>query len=104
MKADNYPPPTGNITVLNPAAPPRELRELPAQRPRDLRGKAVGFLWNSKPNGDVLFGRLEQLLREKYEISDALYRRKPTASIPAAAQVIEDLAAHAAVAIVGLGD
>ena len=94
----------GQITVLNPTAPPRELRTEMASRPEDLRGKSVGFLWNSKPNGDVLFGRLEQLLREKYEIPEALYRRKPTASIPAEPQVIEELAARVQVAVVGLGD
>ena len=95
---------TARITVLNPTAPPRELRTDMAPRPADLRGKAVGFLWNSKPNGDVLFGRLEQLLREKYEIPAALYRRKPTASIPAEPQVVEELAAAVDVAVVGLGD
>ena len=95
---------TALITVLNPTAPPRQLRTDMAERPHDLRGKAVGFLWNSKPNGDVLFQRLEQLLREKYEISDALYRRKPTASIPAEPQVVEEMAATVEVAVVGLGD
>lgn len=99
-------PPTtaGHITVLNPTAPPRELRTAMALRPEDLRGKAVGFLWNSKPNGDVLFRRLEQLLREKYEIPAALYSRKPTASIPVETVVIEEMAATVQVAIVGLGD
>ena len=92
------------ITVLNPTAPPRELRTEMAVRPIDLRGKAMGFLWNSKPNGDVLFQRLEQLLREKYEIPEALYRRKPTASIPAEDRVIEEMAARVEVAVVGLGD
>lgn len=94
----------GKIAVLNPTAPPRELRTEMADRPQDLRGKAVGFLWNSKPNGDVLFQRLEQLLREKYEIRDVLYRRKPTASIPAEPHVIEEMAAAVEVAVVGLGD
>ena len=92
------------ITVLNPTAPPRQLRTDMAVRPADLRGKAIGFLWNSKPNGDVLFQRLEQLLREKYEIPAALYRRKPTASIPAEPQVVEEMAATVQVAVVGLGD
>ena len=95
---------SGQITVLNPTAPPRQLRTEMAVRPADLRGKAVGFLWNSKPNGDILFQRLEQLLREKYEIPEALYRRKPTASIPAEERVIEELAATVEVAVVGLGD
>ena len=93
-----------HITVLNPTAPPRELRRSMALRPDDLRGKVIGFLWNSKPNGDLLFGRLEELLRQKYEISDALYRRKPTASIPATEPVINELAASAQAAVVGLGD
>lgn len=95
---------TGHITLLNPTAPPRQLRTDMADRRRDLRGKTVGFLWNSKPNGDVLFQRLEQLLREKYEIPAALYRRKPTASIPAEPRIIEELASTVAVAVVGLGD
>lgn len=95
---------SGKITVLNPTAPPRQLETAMAPRPVDLRGKSVGFLWNSKPNGDVLFGRLEQLLREKYEIPEALYRRKPTASIPAEPRVIEELASRVEVAVVGLGD
>ncbi len=95
---------TAHITVLNPTAPPRELHTDMAERPADLRGKAVGFLWNSKPNGDVLFQRLEQLLREKYEIPAALYRRKPTASIPAEPGVIEEIASTVDVAVVGLGD
>ena len=94
----------GHITVLNPTAPPRQLRTEMAERPFDLRGKTVGFLWNSKPNGDVLFQRLELLLREKYEIPAALYRRKPTASIPAEPGVIEEMAATVEVAVVGLGD
>jgi len=93
-----------HITVLNPTAPPRELRTEMAQRPPDLRGKTVGFLWNSKPNGDVLFQRLEQLLQEKYEIPAALYRRKPTASIPAEPRVIEEMAGTVEVVVVGLGD
>ena len=69
-----------------------------------LGGQSVGFLWNNKPNGDLLFQRLEKLLREKYEISDVIYRRKPTASLPAADSVIEELAESANAVIVGLAD
>jgi hypothetical protein len=64
----------------------------------------VGFLWNSKPNGDILFARLEELLREKYEITAAAYRRKPTSSVPATGEVLDELATSVDVAIVGLGD
>jgi hypothetical protein len=94
----------GKIVVLDPTAQPRELRHTMAARRTDIRGLSVGFLWNSKPNGDILFTRLEELLREKYEISTATYRRKPTSSIPAAREVLDELATTVDVAIVGLGD
>ncbi|HZA24568.1 MAG TPA: hypothetical protein VFA32_18550 [Dehalococcoidia bacterium] len=94
----------GIIVVLDPTAQPRELRHTMAPRRPDIRGLSVGFLWNSKPNGDILFARLEELLREKYEVTDATYRRKPTSSVPAAREMLDELATSVDVAIVGLGD
>ena len=94
----------GTIVVLNPTAPPREVRYAMAERLSDIRGKSVGFLWNNKPNGDVLFGRLEEFLRQKYEIAGASYSQKPTASIPASEEVLEQLVASADAVVVGLGD
>lgn len=92
-----------SITVLNPTAPPRELRRAMAARLSDLRGQTIGFLWNTKPNGDILFARLEELLRHKYEIA-AVHRRKATSSIPAPESVVNELASAAQAAVVGLGD
>ena len=95
---------TGTIVVLDPTAKPRELRHAMAPRLPDLRGRKVGFLWNSKPNGDILFARLEELLREKFEITDSVHRRKPTASVAATKDDIDELAASCHAVIVGLGD
>lgn len=92
------------ITVLNPTAPPREGRQVRAARLPDLRGRVVGFLWNTKPNGDALFGRLEELLRHKYEIAAAVHRRKATSSIAAPEGMVDELAASVQAAVVGLGD
>ena len=94
----------GTIVVLDPTAKPRELHHAMAPRLPDLRGRAVGFLWNSKPNGDILFARLEELLRQKFEITNSVHRSKPTASIPAKEQDIDDLAASCDAVVVGLGD
>jgi len=93
-----------HIIVLDPTSPPRELRNAIALRQPDIQGRTIGFLWNSKPNGDVLFARLEDLLRQKYEITGAIYQRKPTASIPASKQALDELAANADAVIVGLAD
>jgi|SRR5918992_4216599 hypothetical protein len=93
-----------HIVVLDPTSPPRELRNALASRQANVQGRTVGFLWNSKPNGDILFGRLEELLRQKYEITGTIYRRKPTASIPASKQALDELAEKADVVVVGLAD
>lgn len=95
---------TGTLVVLDPTASPRELRHPMAPRLPDLRGRAVGFLWNSKPNGDILFARLEELLRQKYEITGATHQRKPTASAGAVNQVLDDLSTSVHAVVVGLGD
>ena len=77
------------LVVLNPTASPREMVQTMAPVLDGLGGQSVGFLWNSKPNGDLLFERLEKLLREKYEIANVVYKRKPTASLPAKEEVID---------------
>ena len=95
---------TNNIFVLDPTAIPRDLRLPQAKRLEGLGGRKIGFLWNNKANGDILFNRLEELLRQKYEISGAVHRHKPDASIPADVQVYDDLATMADAVILGLGD
>ena len=92
------------LVVLNPTAAPREMVQTMALVLDGLGGQSVGFLWNSKPNGDLLFERLEKLLREKYEIANVVYKRKPTASLPAKEEVIDELVGSVQAAIVGLAD
>ena len=92
------------LVVLNPTAAPREMVQTMAPVLDGLGGQSVGFLWNSKPNGDLLFERLEKLLREKYEIANVVFKRKPTASLPAKEEVIDELVGSVQAAIVGLAD
>ena len=95
---------TAKLIVLDPTAAPREMVQAMAPVLDGLGGQSVGFLWNSKPNGDLLFERLEKLLREKYEIANVVYKRKPTASLPAKENVIDELVASVQAVIVGLAD
>ena len=92
------------LIVMDAPAAPREMVQAMAPALDGLGGQALGFLWNSKPNGDLLFERLEKLLREKYEIADVVYKRKPTASLPATDAVLEELAGSVQAVIVGLAD
>ena len=92
------------LIVLDPTVAPREMVQAMAPALDGLGGQSLGFLWNSKPNGDLLFERLEKLLREKYGISDVIYKRKTTASLPATDEVLDELAASVQAVIVGLAD
>jgi len=38
-------------------------------RPRSLQGKIVGLLDISKPGGNLFLDRLEQLLRERFQVA-----------------------------------
>ena len=95
---------TTKLIVLDPSAAPREMTQAMAPVLDELGGQSVGFLWNSKPNGDLVFERLEKLLKEKYEISNVVHKRKPTASIPANDDIIDELAGTVHAVIVGLAD
>ena len=95
---------TAKLIVLDPTAAPREMLQAMAPALDGLGGQSLGFLWNSKPNGNLLFERLEKLLREKYEIADVIHRRKPTASLPAEDSVLDELAGSVQAVIVGLAD
>ena len=73
-------------------------------RPNSLDGKTVGFLWNSKPNGDLLFEEFISQAGEKYDLKDVTRHRKPSAAIGATEDVYDSMASDCDVAVVALGD
>ena len=91
------------MDVLNPtpSTAARAITPL-APRPRDLRGKRVGILDNSKPNADALLGRVAELLVERAGAAGSERWRKPGASKPAADH--DAIAAGADVFLTGSAD
>lgn len=74
-------------------------------RPLDrLRGKAVGFIDNSKPNFQHLVDDIAQLLVSQYGVSAIVKHRKLAASIPAPEAVIRDIAEKCDLVVAGSGD
>ena len=73
-----------------------------APRPRDLRGKRIGILDNSKPNADALLDRVATLLVERAGAASVARWRKPGASKPAADH--DAIAAGADVFLTGSAD
>jgi hypothetical protein len=91
------------MEILDPVpAVPTGAPSALAPRPRDLRGKRVGVLDNSKPNADVLLGRVADLLVERAGVAEVRRWRKPGASTPAADH--DALAAGADVFLTGSAD
>jgi len=75
-----------------------------APRLRDLRGKRVGLIDDSKPNGKELLEELADLLKARYEVADVMYHRKPSASKPADPKVIARMGRECDYVIVAIGD
>ena len=95
-----------HLTLYDPTAPRREAPSSAPQRPtvKTLKGAVVGFVDNAKPNFGALVDDLSDLLKTKYGVARVVKHRKPSASVPAKPQVIEDLAGECDVVIAGSGD
>lgn len=71
---------TESITVLKPTAPPKVEHGPLAPRPSTLSGLKLGLLDNVKVNAGVFLERIEERLRQDFEIAGVVRRTKPTAS------------------------
>ncbi|MFC1917136.1 hypothetical protein ACFLXH_00585 [Chloroflexota bacterium] len=91
------------ITILNPTSIPLKTADLLAPRLKDLQDKVIGFLWNTKPNGDILLNRLRTQLEQKYNLAEAIWCQKSATAVPAGADIIERLNTADAV-ITAVGD
>lgn len=91
------------IRIIDPSASGSGLRLPLAPRPMDLRGKTVGIVDNTKEQGDVIAEAIGDGLREKYGVAKVIIRRKPYYSRPAPAELIDELAKEADIAITAVG-
>lgn len=69
-----------------------------------LAGKVIGFIDNAKPNFNHLVDDLAELLVADYGVRQVIKRRKQSASIPAPAEVVRELADQCDLVIAGSGD
>ena len=92
------------VLLYDPTAP-RQVETAPAQpKLETLSGKVVGFIDNAKPNFDHLVDVLADLLVRKHGVARIVKRRKTSASIPAANEVVNELAAQCDLVVTGSGD
>jgi hypothetical protein len=95
------------LTLFDPTAPRRESdagSSIAKPAITGLAGKVVGFIDNAKPNFGLLADDLGELLMSKYGVARVIKRRKPSASVPAKPEIIEELTGECDVIIAGSGD
>ena len=98
---------SATVTLYDPTAPRRQAEDAPGTaKPalRGLSGAVIGFIDNAKPNFGLLADDIGELLKVKYGVERVVKRRKPSASVPAKREVIEELSTECDVVITGSGD
>jgi hypothetical protein len=90
------------MKVLSPlGVTPDTVKPLARRRP-SLAGRRIGILDNSKPNADVLLGRVAELLAARADGATVRRWSKPGASHPAT--VIDEIVGEVDVVLTGSAD
>jgi hypothetical protein len=92
------------VLLYDPTAPRQPEAREEGRKLETLSGKVVGFIDNAKPNFDHLVDDLSRLLLTQYGVARVVKRRKPSASIPASPEIVDELAAQCDLVIAGSGD
>jgi hypothetical protein len=95
---------TGTSVILDPAAPRGSAPRHGRKALDGLKGKAVGFIDNAKPNFHHLVDDLAELLVSIYGVASIVKHRKRSASIPAPQRVYADVKEKCDLVITGSGD
>ena len=75
-----------------------------APRPTALDGKRVALIQNTKFNSDRLLEKIGNILKTEYGVADWRMYNKHNASVPAHAEIIEEVKKSADVMVAGIGD
>jgi hypothetical protein len=78
-----------SIILINPLDETPRPPAVRAGRLDHMAGKRIGLLDISKPGGRFFLDRMEQLLRDRYQVASVLRHTKPTFTKPAPDKSIE---------------
>ncbi|HSR25938.1 MAG TPA: hypothetical protein VLW53_20465 [Candidatus Eisenbacteria bacterium] len=94
-------------TILDPTGrsrSPNSTSAALAPRLADLRGVTVGLLENRKHNADLFLREVGRLLVERHGVKGVLARGKASIVLPAADEIMDELARECAAVVAGVGD
>ena len=93
------------IEILVPTAEPKIKKIQVNPRVNDLNGKIMGYLWNEKPNGDILLKHIMEQISQKYQIAGTEWAQVDGVHVAAEdAGEVKQIAANADMVIIALGD
>lgn len=100
MSSENVP----KLVLVCPVNEPVPTDSALAPRLTALDGKRVGLLDNSKSKAGRLLDAIAAILQAQHGFTAIVRQRKPSASKPAAPEVIDELAKMCDLVLVGVGD
>jgi hypothetical protein len=75
-----------------------------APRPTALSGKRVALIQNTKFNSDKLLAKIGDILKAEHGIAEWKMYHKHNSSVPAHAEIIDEVKQTADVMVAGIGD
>lgn len=94
----------GNYTLLNPTSQGDAAEKYLAPRLDNLDGKVLGLLDITKNGSDIFLKRIEELICDRFQITEVVRVKKPTFSRPAPDELLINLAEQVDFVIEGLAD
>ena len=96
---------SSTVRLVDPTgAHPGDRRFPLAPRPRDLRGKRLVLLNNSKANSEPILLELARILDDEFSLGDVLHLTKHSASLPPKPDLLAEVRRNADIVITGVGD
>jgi hypothetical protein len=92
------------IEILDPTTEAATQTIAYAPRPGALAGKRVALIENTKFNSDRLLARIGELLKAEYGVAETRMYRKHNSSVPAHAEIVEDIKRTCDLVVAGVGD
>jgi predicted GTPase len=92
------------LVLVSPLSEPVLAASRLAPRLASLHGKRVGLLDNSKNRAGQLLDAVAAILQAQYGCTSVMRHRKPSASKPAAPEVLSEFAKTCDLVLVGVGD
>jgi hypothetical protein len=92
------------IKVLDPTAKAKIKETKISAATHDLNGKVIGFMWNHKPNGDILLNEIKDQLSRRFALKGTVWKHWEGGGSGPEASILEEMASAADMVVVAMGD